>query len=422
MSGGVDARRTCFILPGPHAMAGSPMTDSHTYETPSSRLCIVLHWTAMAVSLAHRHASCYQAFASVVATAHYGSLQEEFDKYTLWAGNVGAAHSGRTYQLSLDYRLREAPFYKDQVSKLLDILTRQVTKTGDILSGARTPFEELSSDSESENKSSKHSSLEDDSPWEISSDSEDESPHENSTKMSPLGAASESSSQPKKSEDAASDTTELGQLLESIRVTVNCLYNLPLRKPASIDRLGDQATEDVMCFQPFDLMYIKDKFPRLHPEVALRFARMITRRRQLLLYRMRHREKLRTEAIAPAPQIITPEQDSTELAHDTRPRTQDAREVEAGAPSQRESNRNTVKTRASTFKMDGMPRIGADELLAPSVAESDSKTSVIASEATRDINIETPPRPIAHDGIPMAHFECKYCCLTIRIRSDKGWK
>jgi hypothetical protein len=39
----------------------------------------------------------------------------EFGEYKLWAGNVGAAHSGHYYQISLDYRLREASFYKTQV-------------------------------------------------------------------------------------------------------------------------------------------------------------------------------------------------------------------------------------------------------------------------------------------------------------------
>ncbi len=43
-------------------------------------------------------------------------VQEEFAKYKLWAGNVGAAHSGKRYEISLDYRLREASFYKTQVS------------------------------------------------------------------------------------------------------------------------------------------------------------------------------------------------------------------------------------------------------------------------------------------------------------------
>jgi hypothetical protein len=41
--------------------------------------------------------------------------ENEFDKFRLWAGNVGAIHSGDEYNISLDYRLRESPFYRDRV-------------------------------------------------------------------------------------------------------------------------------------------------------------------------------------------------------------------------------------------------------------------------------------------------------------------
>lgn len=43
-------------------------------------------------------------------------IEDEFAKFKLWAGNLGASHSGKTYEISLDYRLKEASFYKHQVS------------------------------------------------------------------------------------------------------------------------------------------------------------------------------------------------------------------------------------------------------------------------------------------------------------------
>lgn len=43
-------------------------------------------------------------------------ILNEFDRYRVWAENVGAAKSESNYSLSLEYRLREAPFYKDQAS------------------------------------------------------------------------------------------------------------------------------------------------------------------------------------------------------------------------------------------------------------------------------------------------------------------
>lgn len=73
-----------------------------------------------AMSIAQRHTDCYSALQELCKSAngsglYHHDLLEEFDKYCLWAGNVGAGHSGKTYKLSLDYRLREASFYKDQV-------------------------------------------------------------------------------------------------------------------------------------------------------------------------------------------------------------------------------------------------------------------------------------------------------------------
>ena len=82
------------------------------------------------MSIAQAHAECYRAFEELCKAPAQDSewyrreLLDEFDKYCLWAGNVGAAHSGGTYKLSLDYRLREASTYKHQVPDdlLLSIL------------------------------------------------------------------------------------------------------------------------------------------------------------------------------------------------------------------------------------------------------------------------------------------------------------
>jgi hypothetical protein len=167
------------------------------------------------MSIAQGHDSCYSAFDKLCEAArdtqrHHRQFQDEFDKYSLWAGNLGAGHSGRNYELSLDYRLREASFYKDQVllvtssfsistintftfcqsriltkiifvyflqvGRLLSILRGQLQKAHQILIGERTPFEEFISEPEpdpahSSQFQSQAPSTDDDSPWEVSSDS-----------------------------------------------------------------------------------------------------------------------------------------------------------------------------------------------------------------------------------------------------------
>jgi hypothetical protein len=76
--------------------------------------------------IAEAHCRCVDAFEALIVAIHAQpaehfarglafSLEDVFDKYKLWSGNVGAIHSGQKWKLSLDYRLREASFYKEQV-------------------------------------------------------------------------------------------------------------------------------------------------------------------------------------------------------------------------------------------------------------------------------------------------------------------
>ncbi len=48
-------------------------------------------------------------------------VSKEYGRYKVWAGNVGAIHRPEK-RISLDYRLRDATFYRDQVIELLDDL------------------------------------------------------------------------------------------------------------------------------------------------------------------------------------------------------------------------------------------------------------------------------------------------------------
>lgn len=65
--------------------------------------------------------SKFQELVDIIGNNRHEELKrfaDEFAKVKLWAGNMGAMHSGKTYEISLDYRLKQAPFYKTQVSFL----------------------------------------------------------------------------------------------------------------------------------------------------------------------------------------------------------------------------------------------------------------------------------------------------------------
>jgi hypothetical protein len=80
----------------------------------------------MAVSISASHVDCIKYFDELLKTAQRPShtfanssftaaIQTELGRYKVWAGNVGAAHQGQNYRISLDYRLKDASFYRDRV-------------------------------------------------------------------------------------------------------------------------------------------------------------------------------------------------------------------------------------------------------------------------------------------------------------------
>ena len=72
------------------------------------------------------HDKCYTSFQRLISSLDHPvrdfsdqlprwEVVDEFDRYKIWAGNVGAKHRGKRYQISLDFRLSEAPFYHQKV-------------------------------------------------------------------------------------------------------------------------------------------------------------------------------------------------------------------------------------------------------------------------------------------------------------------
>lgn len=75
----------------------------------------------MDTTIALVHNDCQRSFEGLCQAARTQGneltehLEDELDKYKVWASNVGAAHSGPTFKYSLEYRLREATLFRDQV-------------------------------------------------------------------------------------------------------------------------------------------------------------------------------------------------------------------------------------------------------------------------------------------------------------------
>ncbi|KAL9037437.1 MAG: hypothetical protein Q9214_005706, partial [Letrouitia sp. 1 TL-2023] len=262
----------------------------------------------MAVLISDSHQGCILVFEKLIDAVQHPAqdlgdqiplkdVQEEFSKYKIWAGNVGAAHSGKRYEISLDYRLREASFLRDQVLRLLKNLNQKLENASSLVYGRRTPFEEYvgnSAEAQSTSSPSEADEEEEDaqnSPWEISSSSSGDS---NNTQGAKQPAVSSDPTPGPIARLGQLPSQELPRLLVSIKFVISCLYRIPIRKPAPFDRLKDETLLEWSCYQHFDVLYVRDKFPLIDSAVASRLGKMITRRRQSLYYRHAHNQNLHT--------------------------------------------------------------------------------------------------------------------------------
>jgi len=252
-----------------------------------------------------------------------------------------------------------------------------------------------------------------DSPWEVSSDSEPDS---------------ESQQQPLQKPDNTAMSPQAKQLLEATQLAVKCLYILPLRKPAPLDRLHDEFMEDrePSPFAEYDLRCVRDKFPALEPLAQRRLARMITRRRQLLVYRREHTDRLATKE-----KSESDTEDSQNSGSGAKKREKDGDRglpLDVKAAREQRTGPATRYTRATTVLIDpAVPFIMEKNLAqlhsaAAPFVEDDARTSVAGSRATREIHLEVPPRLKRSDGTPVTLFKCNYCSIPVQITNDRSWR
>jgi hypothetical protein len=397
----------------------------------------------MVEPLSSAHMKCCHAFQSLIRTIDQparntqdqitpADIHNEFDKYNIWAGNVGAAHSGKQYEISLDYRLRQALFLREHTSTLLTTLAGRVSTVNSIICHGLESHGEQKEDSDSE--SSMHCDLgedweeegreSDDSPWEISSDSSNGD--DLSSKHQPTY---QESNEPRSGLDICQNPlSNTSRLVESIRFIINCLYRLPIRKAAPLDRLEHRVFADSTVYQHFDVLYVKDKFPHLEHQVATRLGKMITRRRQILSYREAHRQSLdgrsRHSQIAHSPQSQLTSSVSEEGLKNIVEDHSSTATSDRLAPSQAASSHFTLRSKATTVRPVELtpfaPQERMDMLTAPSLAETNSTAA--SSYAGTNLRVDVPSRPKGDHGEELEQFECPYCWLTKDIPNDRRWK
>lgn len=93
--------------------------------------------TVRKASIASQYAHCKNCFSKLltnIETSNHQAfgqrLQNEFGRFRVWAGNVGAHRAGR---VSLDHRLREASHIYEELTKLLGELNKNLEEGGSLL-------------------------------------------------------------------------------------------------------------------------------------------------------------------------------------------------------------------------------------------------------------------------------------------------
>ena len=166
--------------------------------------------------------------------------KDELGRLRIWAANVG---THETYQMSLDYRLRDAPHIFDQVVELLADLAKR-------LDDAEEVFMEI------------------------------------------LGRAVDQvviSDQGDDENDVDEAIPEMEQMRGSVATIIGNLFQMSMliQKPARHYPRGS-AWSDVATFEDFDIDHLKILFPKASPVLVMRLGNALTRRRMYLRYREKH--------------------------------------------------------------------------------------------------------------------------------------
>lgn len=239
-----------------------------------------------------------------------------------------------------------------------------------------------------------------DSPWEVSSDSEVEYPSKGKL--------------PRQNPDRPVSEPAKPTIVDPINFIIDCLWKLPIRSPAPIDRMKKKYIVETTGYLPFDIMYVRDKFPNLNETVTTRLAKMISRRRQLVKYRKDHTDALKEKEVTV---VDTPK---LERGHLSKPTEGDV--ASESTPSSKGPSQRTELTKATTMKINApmvsiAPVIG---LYTPSV--SDFASSTASEQTANTITMRLPNRPRTSEGRLLDKFICPYCSTAQVITSERRWK
>ncbi|KAF3042185.1 hypothetical protein E8E12_008894 [Didymella heteroderae] len=327
------------------------------------------------------------------------SLEDEFGRFRVWSGNLGALQQGHS---CLDYRLRDSPLLSGNALKFLEELNSNLNEALAIVSGARLPYEEQLK-SKSDEKSDEGS---DDGFFSEDDENED-----------------------------AGLKKELTMRYDEIVDIIDNLYKLSVRirtptirsrslKAASYQQKDPETGVDVLsAYALYDQQHIRELLRDLRqahssePErsddyLVTRLAHGITLRRRHFKYWKRHRDKLSVSTVIeesamqperPVKQVNAPQRDKTVDS----PLAQHVNVLKE-APSQK-TGRTMLSGTEATHHHQSLDEI------------ADTKSVTSYAVTVTDIHgkgVNLPPPPKNTDGD--RDFECPYCYIICPARYGRG--
>lgn len=346
------------------------------------------------------------------------------ERYQLWAGNLGAGHSGRNYELSLDYRLREASSLKSDMIELLERLSGYLVRLIQLLSGERIAFEQQEAlfDNASQFSSSPPRDHEFSDQQSIDSSSTDDSEvialrAELEARLGVSAMISGTNAQDQiEDEPTEAAEREVPSLLRSIDLLLNHLYSLPIRRPAPMNRLSGHDGTSLLnkYIAPFDVDHVRNLIRNLYPDVdenivaIKRLGAMNTQRRCILEYRKKHHERLKGkepifEDIVQAPSTST----ISMFEHEIAP---------AATGSSRSGPTKTHQTKATTYESS----IQREKLPPPKTLPAPSIVSRVTSRTAKNVPVDVPQQPVEEH--PGSGYVCPYCFILTQRMTEEKWE
>ncbi|KAG4444165.1 hypothetical protein IFR05_000394 [Cadophora sp. M221] len=282
-------------------------------------------------------------------------IQDARPRFKAWATNIAALQEGHL-KSSLDFRLREAEEVRSRVLKILDSLKESLNEAELIITGVQG------------NKT-----------WEVGAMSD-------SSFNSDFGSEFSSEESDTGSVNEKLETSELDELLSAIKMGNSSLLDISIvirNTPNRDDYV--KAAARYSLDSHWDISHVGAKFgsaKRSSDWLIQRLGKSITRRRQYLVYRKKHHDKLSKDWNEPLKEVAT------------------------------------------TY-VEALPAPPKDGSELGSFETETSYQQTVAGETEEHILTVPPPPAEAFEGVPFEFghpFQCPYCWTEQNVKGRNAWK